>query len=485
MPQRRISDHALRAVGNRVGKVHVFISYTGSDREIAKALREELIDVDRKRVECFLDYETIESGKDWRKVLDETLDKADWLVCIYTGEQSEFCGYEIGVFSKARLRTQKGQDARLVCLHDRSELPGVFSHQNKLITFPEPPPGGEPFDESAFYANSPIAKFFADFFTYKELYVAHAPSESERQLQTICQKAKRVTEAFKASRASDIYADTPTQLGIEVRVAAGAGDKLLQISELAEVSGTYESFKLFSMMPPMVQKQLPKTTWGRVREASNDVIVPWMDRLEMDMLAAANGAVPISPEATFRSGAKIYRAILVRHIVYWDRSHLFGVVFVETLPRRFPGTETTSLILAAIVLASRFRFHYVEERAVVEARLREELPDRTFEINMRQFCHDLYRVEQDAAELGLRDKAAVINAFGDQRKEIASSFFANWENAKARLLQKLPAANQPLQVDQKKPISLAIKDFLHEIEVQNSEFLTTALDAYRDELREV
>jgi hypothetical protein len=145
--------------------VNVFISYASSDNEIAKILREELIDIDRNRVNCFLDSETIASGEGWRNKLDMALDEADWLVCLFTGEQSDFCGYEIEVFTKAKVQNPRGGDARFVCLHDQPELPAVFSsHQNKLIVFPpEPTSTTEPFDAPGFYSQSPIAKFFSDF----------------------------------------------------------------------------------------------------------------------------------------------------------------------------------------------------------------------------------------------------------------------------------------------------------------------------------
>jgi TIR domain len=280
--QKRRSSTPESVVRRSLEKVNVFISYASSDNEIAKILREELIDIDRNRVNCFLDSETIASGEGWRNKLDMALDEADWLVCLFTGEQSDFCGYEIEVFTKAKVQNPRGGDARFVCLHDQPELPAVFSsHQNKLIVFPpEPTSTTEPFDAPGFYSQSPIAKFFSDFCTYKELYVARGVSDSGRQLQTIAQKAKRITDAFKATRGKDIRADTPTQPGIEVRVTAAPDEKLVGIPPEATVTGTFESFALFGLMPPMVQRQLPTTTWGWVREACSsphNTIVPWME----------------------------------------------------------------------------------------------------------------------------------------------------------------------------------------------------------------
>src|ERR1700687_3705163 len=77
--------------------VSVFISYAHADIGIARALSEVLLEINRDRVVCFLDTQSIESGRPFLDPLNEALETADWLVCIYTGEQSEFCGYEICV----------------------------------------------------------------------------------------------------------------------------------------------------------------------------------------------------------------------------------------------------------------------------------------------------------------------------------------------------------------------------------------------------
>jgi TIR domain len=125
-------------------KVRVFISYAKADNPIAVALREEITDINRDRVECFLDSETIGSGEGWEKKLDDALSTADWLVCLYTGEQSDFCGYEVGVFTKGKGLAKNSGQSRLVCMHDVADYPSLFrSHQNRYVELPPEriPPG--------------------------------------------------------------------------------------------------------------------------------------------------------------------------------------------------------------------------------------------------------------------------------------------------------------------------------------------------------
>jgi hypothetical protein len=471
----------------RPSKVHVFISYAKADNPIATALREEIIDINRDRVECFLDTQTIESGEGWEKKLEEALQAADWLVCVYTGEQSEFCGYEIGVFTRGKALQKKYSDSRLVCLHDVPNYPTVFRlHQNRFVEFPpERIPPGQTFDETGFYERSELAKFFVDFCQYDGLYVPSDGAEYQRQSQTIIRKAKRITEAFRIARGNDIRADTPTQLGIEVTVPYKAGQPLASIPLDAQVKGTFQSFGLFALMPPMQGEQLPSTTWADVKAAGQSPYsgyLPWIERLEQDMLNAANGRTLSEAEATFRSKDKTYRAILVRHLLHWDGTHRFGIVFVETLPRQFVGDQNTSLILAGLVVASRFRFAYLEEPERVEAGFDDGLSDHEFDGNYRQFLYDLERMRQESMELGLLDHTAFIQSFGPNRRGIAEGFLNAWKEARQTLETSLPPPTAAVGGENRAGTKASILAFLKKMEAENSRFLRVALEAYQDEL---
>jgi hypothetical protein len=469
-------------------KVHVFISYAKADGKIAKALREEISEINRDRVECFLDTETIGSGEGWEKKLENALDAAHWLVCVYTGEQSEFCGYEIGVFTRGKALEKSAGDSRLVCLHDVLDVPAVFrAHQNRYIEFPPErlAPGGT-FDETGFYRDSPLAKFFFDFCRYDGLYVPRDDSETQRQSQTIIRKAKRIIEEFRAARGSDVRADTPTQLSIEIKTLAKPAEPLIAFPMDAQVKGTYQSLDLFGLMPPLQGEQLPTTTWGELKAACRpeySAHIPWVERLERDMLSAANGRALSEPEATFRSKNKTYRAILFRYILHWDGTSRFGVVFVETLPRQFVGDQNTSLILAGLVVASRFRFAYLEQPDRSEAMFGDRITESEFEGNYRQFLYDLERMRQESMELGLLDESAFIQSFGPSRRGTAESFLVTWKKAREELGTGLPPLAAPVNAANRTKIKEAIHRFLEKMEDENARFLQVAIEAYQDELK--
>jgi hypothetical protein len=273
---------------------------------IANALREQLIETNRERVECFLDTMTIESGKQWEKELHDWLQNADWLVCVYTGDQSEFCGYEVGVWRQTKGLTADLKDPRLVCLYDVDSVPTVYhKHQNKQVQFPPEADRDPSFNEEDFYWKSPLKEFLIDFCEYKDLYVARDAAEGERQRRTVTRQAKIITDAFKAARASDVRSTTPTQLRIEIEVPAAPGSTLQKIPDEAEASGTFQSLGLFGLMPPLQGKQMPRTTWARIRQSSglpDTAVIPWMKSLEMDMLTVCLEAQParLTPSLTLR-----------------------------------------------------------------------------------------------------------------------------------------------------------------------------------------
>jgi hypothetical protein len=82
-----------------------------------------------------------------------------------------------------------------------------------------------------------------------------------------------------------------------------------------------------------------------------------MDRLETNICLAAALKVPQPEDVTFRAqDRRIYRAVLTQHKLYKNGKRRFYVMLVETFDRRFIGDPDTSLLLTALMLASRWYF---------------------------------------------------------------------------------------------------------------------------------
>jgi hypothetical protein len=358
--------------------------------------------------------------------LDKALEAADWFVCIYTGELNAYYGYEFGFFTAAE---RNEDNRRVVCLYNGQDYPRVFRpHQARYVGIPP-----ATFDETSFYRESSLAKFFEEFCRYDDLYVTRDNAEAQRQSHVISRKAKRIRQTFRTAHGKAILAEIRTQPSLEIEVAGKLGESFVAIPLDAQAKGTFQAFALMGLMLPVRHgDQLPSTSWGQVKSAFQSPYsanMSWVERVERDMLNVANGRALSELEAKFHRGGKTYRAILTRVILDWNGTRRFRILFVETEPRRFAGGQNSSLILAGLVLASRFRFSYLEHPDRIAAQFADNVTDAEFQGHYLQFLNDLERIRHEQLELDLLDQEAFINSFGPSRRDIIESFLTAWMEA--------------------------------------------------------
>jgi hypothetical protein len=107
---------------------------------------------------------------------------------------------------------------------------------------------------------------------------------------------------------------------------------------------------------------------------------------------------------------------------------------VETLNRRFAGSQHTSLLLTNLILASRWRFTYFEKWPdTVERVFGKDVPLEDFAVSCKRPRYNIQWIELEAAELGAEDERALIDAFGPERRPRAERFFKDWDKAKQGL----------------------------------------------------
>src|SRR5262249_5790257 len=121
---------------NVMPQTSAFISYHHNDSIIGSILAEQLsvlagFGEGRPALSCFLDAEAIGPGEIWQPVIDDNLRSNDWLLVIFTGKPSLYCGYEIGTFSQLNSHAIKKEppDKRIIGLYDVPEatLPGLLT----------------------------------------------------------------------------------------------------------------------------------------------------------------------------------------------------------------------------------------------------------------------------------------------------------------------------------------------------------------------
>ena len=212
--------------------------------------------------------------------------------------------------------------------------------------------------------------------------------------------------------------------------------------------------------------------------------VPWLEKLESDVVNAASKRALSGEDVTFRgSDGRIYRPILSRHQLYVNGARKFYLLFVETLNRQFLGRHETSVLLISLVMASRFYFKYFENwDATWTKRFADSVSDADFVSSCRQLRYDIDRMEHEAIEFGVGDPAALIAGFGFDCKEMVESFFIDWKSARDMLFAVLPLTREVMPPDRRAELKDCILAFFRATRLQNAQFLKLATDAYGREI---
>ena len=353
----------IDAVLKRPDQVLVFISYSHDDKDLADSLRDELRDINSERVLVYQDAYSIGSGERWDLSIIANLKAADWLIFLYTGRERrsyDYCGFEIGIFASAhQLDTSHkiSEVARLVCLHDTSEVPAMLRMVQNRHICPYEPEGSSDFSEAEefqFYKDSDLARFFEDLYQYpldKPLRRGVLPRRSgtdSRLLEQphleaeIAGRVKRLATKFQDARKNDPKAEKFYQVRMEIDIRTPIPLAATEIPGRAVITASQDTFNLIGISPDPDRNRELKITWDQLRAGlvRNNETFAWMDKVEDDMLDAVHQRNLRSPETTFRAqDGQFYRPLLARQIIYGSGARKFSVMFVRTLPRKFAGDE--------------------------------------------------------------------------------------------------------------------------------------------------
>jgi hypothetical protein len=116
-----------------VDTTHVFISYAHQDTIVAHTIRDQLTMLAQHgegtpSLKCFLDTESIKPGQKFEPIIRAALEEADWLIVIFTGNQSVYCGYEIGMYSILKAHADKPSDEKPVAWLQNAEFLKLCVH---------------------------------------------------------------------------------------------------------------------------------------------------------------------------------------------------------------------------------------------------------------------------------------------------------------------------------------------------------------------
>jgi hypothetical protein len=406
----------------------------------------------------------------------------------------------MGIFASAHnLDTSQdiAQSARLVCLHDTQDVPAMLSMlQNRLIIAyeMEDPSDSAKQDEFDFYRDSPLAQFFEDFYQYppdKPLnmkMVVREPGDGSR-LKEMPNIATKIVESvsilvtkFQEARKNDPVSEKFYQVRMEIDVRETITQATMAISARSPVTASQDTFNLIGLSPDPDRKGEIRTTWGQMRKslADNNETSAWMDKIEDDILDAVHQRNLRSPETTFSAhDGQFYRPLLAKQIIYGSGTRKFSVMFVRTLPRKFVGDGITSALLIGLILASRFRFTFIEnQKNLLHTTLGDSVTDGEFELGCRQLIYDVERMEQESSEFGMNRPDLLHQAFGPDNHEIVNAFYKIWFPAKNDLFAALKEGIADSSKSHREDVRQLVETFANIIRPYNKRFLEMCLHKY-------
>jgi hypothetical protein len=476
--------------------VHLFISYAHEDVGIAQCLQAELTAVNPDRVQCFLDAYNIRSGDEWLSKIIANLRAADWLIFLYTGRERrpyDFCGFEIGIFTSVHLldTSKKISDAaRLLCIHDTAAVPSLLaSVQNRRVR-PYHSDGLSDTDgELEFYLETPLAQFFEDFYYFPEHMPLHGGTMRKglalRQMPKIAteiaERAQRLTVKFQDARKNDPVSEKFYQVRMEIDIRDLVPKGKTEIPGRSLITAAQDTFSLLGLSPDPDENGELKITWDQMKRGleTNNETFAWMEKIEDDILDAAHQRNLRRPEVTFRAhDGQFYRPLLSRQIIYGSGARKFSVIFVRTLPRQFVGDEKTSALLIGLILASRFRFTFIEAAKDLQDNLGDNVSEPEFQLTCRQMLYDIERMEQESSEFGMNNPELFQQAFGPENYEIVNAFYEVWFPVRRELFTLIKQRLENPSAMPRESVREEVKRFGNVLAPYNRRFLEMCLQRY-------
>jgi hypothetical protein len=207
--------------------------------------------------------------------------------------------------------------------------------------------------------------------------------------------------------------------------------------------------------------------------------IPWMDRLDTNIRLATALKMPQPDDVTFRGrDRRIYRAVLTRHKLYKNGKRRFYILLVETFDRRFVGDPDSSLLLIALMLASRWRFTFFERWHDTLKQFDSRRSDPKFLDACKQLEYNMEWMENEGVELGADDPDAMVQAFGHEYKARVQRFYNDFYSAKNKMKSRLPQTFEGLKPETRSEVQAAIVEFLTTVKDQNAEFLKLCVGTY-------
>ncbi len=389
--------------------VPVFISYHGTDVEIARALRTSLLRLSAE-FDVFLDRDSIAQGANYEQLIANKIRDAEWFVIVCTGlprrAEMEWSYFEAGQFRATLKDTLAAEaDKRMVCIFD-DEPPSILSKfQGVHVSAKQR--GGKPIDLKL----DPEKNIQIDdtaIFSLLEQMIRNSPGEPLRELaaasteEMLREESRKLITLFLASGSQTITEEKSLQPRISFELLADT-----KLSPQTAVKGYDASLRLLFGI------ESEETTWADIVQTcctANGGKPAWLSDIELAAAEIMKDRTPPNIANKCLLEKTIYRVITARYQVYKDHRRVIYIVFLPVSGQPFDLTRRSSTLLSSLILSIRFR-----EQLIPMAKPMREQPSADL---LQNFYRLLLAIEMEARQFGL----VVESAVPDDESPLAAVF---------------------------------------------------------------
>ncbi len=478
-------------------RLHVFISYSSEDRDLATAIAEELRRAFSPAIlKLTIDVE-FSLGANWRDRLRANLDTTDILLVVATGKQKvshSFTGFEVGYFdsSVAHSPTMTNfptQDRVMIPIAVFTKTPETMSEIQALqinaafdpiVVDPAGLKNSSMDVPNTSVRKSPIFKLFKRIQGIIKQSVQFTDDELDAFNEHLLESSARLMNVVHRDLQKRVFLENFPERKIVVRTGPaannpGRGSTLADAT--VEFFGRFDSFGF--QVPQGGSIQWPQFAASIEQE---DVARCWTDTIQMLVSAAIRGDFRDNRQiVTSSEKDRAFRVFVARSVIYYSGTREFHIYIVEIKYKDY-GDPVTTMLLKAISIGLQYRFMFLEGRASefspsrFNATLQQDLPAKIAE--MTQQLDFLLWCSQEA---GLGRPESILQILGDMPVGELDRRSEIWEDAKRKLYavarEMLSAADDRELLQNKAKFLTVLQSFCDSTRVLNEDFTAKVLIA--------
>ncbi len=420
------------------GKIHVFLSYLSDDAAIADVVQQELMSIS-ERVSVFKAHDDLRLAANWRRQLLEEIGKASFFLMINTDPEKDWQWpiFEATTFENMHLTGVKSgkqgepETYRLCCLHDTESRPRPLEEfQSYQVTMFDSKSVGQDknfdLEQKAFYERASLFNFLKKFIEYPEEPLRDLESFRDNLLASV----RKIAEAFHGNRLHNVIREDYYPARIELSVAPESADR--SVKQSIEEAGVF----LGPIAERLFGLKKEELNWLEFKQHlidENQGQEPlWISQVEEALTTAYGENIPEANTAVLysRFSKRFYRPTLSRQLFYLGGGRRFIVVLVEEPPIDFNDQSQMGLLLAGLILGSRFRFQFIDP---IPEQLNEHESEEDFSSLVRSINRRIQSIETEAAMHGLLDRDALVECYSDVDRDKISDLYDKWEKVRGEL----------------------------------------------------